>query len=80
MNHDYDLPIGAFLLLNKAYPKEGWLEKMKELSSKPPYKPSYTHTPLPDIEPHCAGGDDFDRFQTRYHGIPEHLIAARDYE
>ena len=74
MNHDYDLPPAAFLLLNKAYPQDGWLEKMKALSSKP----SPTH--LPDIEPHCAGGDDFDRIQTRYHGIPEHLIAARDYE
>jgi hypothetical protein len=47
---------------------------MKALSSKP------SPTPLPDIEPHCAGGYDFDRIQTRYHGIPEHLIAARDYE
>jgi hypothetical protein len=76
MNHDYDLPIGAFLLLDKVYPQDGWLTKMKEQIPKPIYK----HTPLPDIEPHCAGGYDFDRIQTRYHGIPEHLIAARDYE
>jgi hypothetical protein len=74
MNHDCNLPIGAFLLLNKAYPQDGWLEKMNALRSKP--SPTY----LPDIEPHCAGGYDFDRIQTRYHGIPEHLIAARDYE
>ena len=74
MNHDYDLPTAAFLLLNKAYPAGDWLTKMKALRSKP------SPTSLPDIEPHCAGGDDFDRIQTRYHGIPEHLIAARDYE
>jgi hypothetical protein len=74
MNHDYDLPPAAFLLLDKTYPQDGWLTKMKALSSKP------SPTSLPDIEPHCAGGDDFDRIQTRYHGIPEHLIAARDYE
>jgi len=24
--------------------------------------------------------DDFDRFQTKYHGIPEHLIAANDHD
>jgi hypothetical protein len=74
MNYDYNLPIGAFLLLDKTYPQDGWLTKMKALSSKP------SPTPLTDIEPHCAGGYDFERFQTRYHGIPEHLIAARDYE
>lgn len=74
MNHDYELPEKAFLILNKAYPTEGWLTKMNERRSKP------SHTYLPDAEPHCAGGYDFDRIQTRYHGIPEHLIAARDYE
>ena len=74
MNHDYELPEKAFILLNKAYPTEGWLTKMNALRSKP------SPTPLPDAEPHCAGGYDFDRIQTRYHGIPEHLIAAKDYE
>ena len=24
--------------------------------------------------------DDFDRLQTRYHGIPEHLIESRDHD
>ena len=76
MNYDCDLPIKAFLLLNKVYPQDGWLTKMKEQIRKP----IYTHTPLPDIEPHCAGGYDFDRIQTRYHGIPEHLITNREYE
>jgi hypothetical protein len=70
MNHDYNLPIKAFLLLNKVYPQDGWLTKMKERIRKPIY----------DIEPHCAGGYDFDKIQTRYHGIPEHLIAAIDHE
>jgi hypothetical protein len=74
MNHDYELPERAFILLNKAYPTGGWLTKMNALRSKP------SPSSLPDIEPHCAGGYDFERFQTRYHGIPEHLIAARDYE
>jgi hypothetical protein len=74
MNHDYELPERAFILLNKAYPTGGWLTKMNALRSKP------SLSSLPDIEPHCAGGYDFERFQTRYHGIPEHLIAARDYE
>ena len=74
MNHDCELPTAVFLLLNKAYPAEDWLTKMNALRSKP----SPTH--LPGIEPHCAGGYDFERFQTRYHGIPEHLIATRDYD
>lgn len=74
MNHDYNLPTAAFILLNKAYPAGDWLTKMNALRSKP------SPTPLPDAEPHCAGGYDFDRFQTRYHGIPEHLIAAIDHE
>ena len=74
MNHDCELPTAVFLLLNKAYPAEDWLTKMNALRSKP------SPTPLPDIEPHCAGGYDFERFQTRYHGIPEHLIATRDYD
>jgi len=74
MNHDYELPEKAFILLNKVYPAGDWLTKMNAPRSKPSF------TPLPDIEPHCAGGYDFDRIQTRYHGIPEHLIAARDYE
>jgi hypothetical protein len=70
MNHDCDLPIKAFLLLNKVYPQDGWLTKIKKRIRKPIY----------DIEPHCAEGNDFDRIQTRYHGIPEHLIAARDHD
>lgn len=74
MNHDYLLSEKAFILLNKAYPAENWLTKMNALRSK------LSSTPLPDTEPHCAGGYDFDRIQTRYHGIPEHLIATRDYE
>jgi hypothetical protein len=74
MNRDYNLPTAAFILLNKAYPEEGWLTKMNERRSNP------SPTPLPDAEPHCAGGYDFDRIQIQYHGIPEHLIAARDYE
>ena len=31
-------------------------------------------------ETQCCGGEDFDRFQTRYHGIPEHLIEANDHD
>jgi hypothetical protein len=31
-------------------------------------------------EPQCCGGDDFTRFQNRYHGIPEHLIEANDHD
>jgi hypothetical protein len=74
MNHDCELPTAAFILLNKAYPTEGWLTKMNALRSKP------LPASLPNIEPHCAGGNDFDRIQTQYHGIPEHLIAARDHD
>lgn len=73
MNHDYELPEKAFILLNKTYPTGDWLIKMNALRRKP--SPT-----LPDIEPHCAGGDEFDRIQARYHGIPEHLIIARDHD
>jgi hypothetical protein len=31
-------------------------------------------------ESQCAGGNSFDRFQTAYQGIPEHLIMARDHD
>lgn len=31
-------------------------------------------------DPPCCGGEDFDRIQTRYHGIPEHLIEANDHD
>lgn len=28
----------------------------------------------------CCGGEDFNRFQTRYQGIQEHLIQANDHD
>lgn len=74
MNHDYLLSEKAFILLSKTYPTGNWLTKMDALRSK-----LFT-TSLRDIEPHCAGGEEFDRIQARYHGIPEHLIAARDHD
>lgn len=74
MNYDYLLSEKAFILLNEVYPRGGWLTKMHALRSK------LCTARLPDVVPHCAGGwDEFERFQTQYHGIPEHLIAARDH-
>ena len=31
-------------------------------------------------DPQCCGGEEFNWQQTRYQGIPEHLIEARDHD
>jgi hypothetical protein len=62
-------------LTDKAYE----LTKMKRPAANPP---TTTTTIIGHgwSESKGMNYDDFDRFQTKYHGIPEHLIEANDHD